>query len=194
MQLDGVGVVQLGAWFIELRYFALAGLLLFAAIDDWRRRRISNRLVLLGLALAFIFNLVYPNAIGLWRGMLGMLVGFAMLLPFYLLRGMAAGDVKLMAMVGAFLGPLLTLVAVVMTFLVGGLWAVVLVSCNRSWPQLLANFRQLGRSALAGSKNGGETPVSLELSGPSVGRMPYGVVIAIGTLFTVLVLRGGIVF
>lgn len=182
-------MLGLGLVLADFRYMALAGLLVIAAIGDWRRQRISNRLVLFGLAFAFLFHLFFPRDLGLWPGFLGMLVGFAMLLPFYLLRGMAAGDVKLMAMVGAFLGPSLTLVAVVLTFLVGGMWALKEVARQQAWSRLLGNLRHLKSlyqySCPTNVASQGEGASRVR----SLGRLPYGVAIAVGTLLTLLVQR-----
>lgn len=167
-----------GEWWFWLRYGALSALLLLAAVSDLKRHRIGNRLILTGLAVAFLFHFAFPLELGWWRGLQGLLLGFAMFLPFYLLRGMAAGDVKLMAMAGAFLGPYLTFWAVVATFLVGGVWAVVLVLRRRAWPKLIGNLRTLA------THGGGDG--LLGASGGSVGRLPYAVAVAIGTIAVVI--------
>lgn len=193
MQLIDGYVVFSETLFFELRLLLLGGLLVAAALSDILWRRIPNLLVLAGLCAAFAVHLVFPSDLGWRRAASGMALGFSLLLPFYLLRGMAAGDVKLMAMVGAFLGPQLTVATVVMTFLVGGAWAVVVVSRSGAWPRLLANFRSIGRSARGGD-GVANASVSLDPSSTSVGRMPYGAVIAIGTGVALLAFRGGYFF
>jgi prepilin signal peptidase PulO-like enzyme (type II secretory pathway) len=47
-------------------------------------------------------NLLLPGAAGFWQALAGFGIGLAALLPMYLMRMLGAGDVKLMAMVGAF--------------------------------------------------------------------------------------------
>ena len=94
----------------------LAGLLAAALWHDLRTRRIPNRLVLWGTVGGVVLNSMLPAGAGLFQqpfGGLGLLqslagaaAGLALLLPMYLLRALGAGDVKLMAMCGAFLGPL----------------------------------------------------------------------------------------
>ena len=56
-------------------------------------------------------------------GLAGLLLGGALFLPFYIARGMGAGDVKLMAAVGAFLGPYHALAATIVVALLGGVIA-----------------------------------------------------------------------
>jgi prepilin peptidase CpaA len=60
----------------------------------------------------------------------GLVVGLATFLPFYLLRGFGAGDVKAMAAVGAFLGPKGVLLAAGLTLACGALGAVLVVMAS----------------------------------------------------------------
>jgi prepilin peptidase CpaA len=66
--------------------------------------RIPNSLVIMALALGLIEQLTLAPTLGLayWVGGAG--TGLAIFLPFYIGGGMGAGDVKLMAAVGGFLG------------------------------------------------------------------------------------------
>src|ERR1700751_1600311 len=81
-------------------------LLAVAVGSDLHSRRIPNWLVLTGLTLALAVRLGGARAAqGYSAWGLGLLTGGGLFLPLYLLRGMGAGDVKLMAMVGAFVGP-----------------------------------------------------------------------------------------
>lgn len=191
MQLIDGYLVFSDAWYFEIRLIFLGCLLLAAAVCDLRWQRIPNPLVFGGLCAAFAIHLVFPSDIGWRRAAYGMALGFALLLPFYLLRGMAAGDVKLMAMVGAFLGPQLTLMAVVMTFLVGGLWAVVVLSRTRAWSSFFENLRNFRRPTVRVNDVHPDASLPLAPSAPSVGRMPYGAAIAIGTGMALVAVRKG---
>ncbi|MEM5317934.1 A24 family peptidase [Paraburkholderia sp. JHI869] len=68
----------------------------------------------------------------------GILAGFALLFPVYLLGGTAAGDVKLLMLVGAWVGPEATLSVAIMTFLFGGR-ALALVLVRGRLSRLLAH-------------------------------------------------------
>src|SRR5512146_2921662 len=91
----------------------MASLLLAAVRKDVRHHRIPNSLVFSGAALGILLNVLMPEGAGFAAGYIpggggllyavgGFAIGMAALLPMYLLRAMGAGDVKLMAMVGAF--------------------------------------------------------------------------------------------
>jgi prepilin peptidase CpaA len=112
----------------------LAVLLASAAWSDFKHHRIPNSIVFSGVVAGVLLNSLLapglgfaskyaPGAGGFAFALGGLGLGLACLLPFYLLRAMGAGDVKLMAMVGAFLGPADLLGAVVFTFLAGGAMA-----------------------------------------------------------------------
>jgi Flp pilus assembly protein protease CpaA len=97
-------------------------LLLLLALATWvdlRTNRVPNAIVLAGILLAFVLAGAAAGPRGLAAAMAGMFVAGRCLLPFYLGGGMGAGDVKLMAMVGAFLGPLGALSAVALTLVAG---------------------------------------------------------------------------
>ena len=99
-------------------------LLAVAVIGDLRERRIPNWLSLGGIVMGVALHTALRGGDGASTALLGGLAGGLLLFPFYLLRGMAAGDVKLMAAVGAHLGPSLTLVAALATLIAGAALAV----------------------------------------------------------------------
>ena len=98
----------------------LMALLAIAVTTDVRERRITNRLVVVGLVAGLVGQTWLPGAAGLMIGSAGACVGLLCLLPFYISGGMGAGDVKLMAMCGAFLGPVHVVVAAVASLIIGG--------------------------------------------------------------------------
>ncbi len=111
------------------------------------------------------------------------------MLPLYALRAMGAGDVKLMMMVGAFLGPMQTLGVVVLTFVSGGVLAIVMALWQRSFRQLATNLRfMLTTSAVRAA--GGQAP-RFEPLAQTAGRMPYAVAIAAGTVLQLILVRSG---
>ena len=62
-----------------------------------------------------------------------MIIGFLSLLPLYILGGMAAGDLKLMAMCGSFIGLPSTLIAVLLSLIFGGFYALITVFYYRTF-------------------------------------------------------------
>ncbi|MBS7660799.1 prepilin peptidase [Pseudomonas lalucatii] len=151
----------------------LLGLLGIAVVSDLRRHRIPNFLVALGLALGLAGQAYSGGFGGLGDGTLGLLVGFGVFLPLYALGGMAAGDVKLMAMVGAFLTPSGALWAALFSLMAGGLCGFLLVLLRGQLLQTLSRYGLMlrARAYLA--------PAADEVAGKP---FPYSMAILLGTL------------
>lgn len=95
-----------------------------AALSDLRALRISNRLTCSLLVLGIVFHSLAGTG-WIWP-LLGAVVGFGLLIPLYAAGGMGAGDVKLMAGIGAWLGPAVTIHVLMLTGLALGMTSVVL--------------------------------------------------------------------
>lgn len=156
----------------------LASLFLLLAVGhDFRHRRIPNSLVAAGM-LAAMACAGAADGIGLRLALAGMALGLLSLLPLYALGGLGAGDVKLMAMVGAFIGPQGMPLALLATLLAGGALTLTVTLCQGTTRQMLHNVRDMLCSAwwrLACREMPRIDPVPA-----SAGRMPYALAIASG--------------
>ena len=156
--------------------------LLVASAFDLRQRRIPNRLLAAGLLAAMVLHLSFGPASALLTTYLaGFALGLLMFIPLYLLRGMAAGDVKLMATVGAFLCPSLVFQASLATYVCGGLLALLIVFFKRRASDAFANVFALLLPMLLRFQGVRLAPTAARAG--SVGGMPYAVAISCGTLF-----------
>ena len=169
---------------------ALAAWLFIAAWTDVRTRRIPNLLVANGILWGLAVHTIAPHGEGLfafwwgglgaWQALLGLAAGLALFMPLYLLRAVGAGDVKLLAMVGVWLGPEMLLGATLLTLLSGGVMAIVVMLASRSSRQVLTNVRVMLTTAMVGVHAGKLTPFDAP---PSTGvRLPYALAIGVGTL------------
>ncbi|MBX7073880.1 MAG: A24 family peptidase [Pirellulales bacterium] len=103
---------------------AVAAFTATAAITDIRYRRIPNYLTVPVAAAGLVFHTLHPQGFGLFTAAAGLLVGFALLLAPALMGGSGMGDVKLLAALGAWLGPKLTLVAFAVSIGLAALLAI----------------------------------------------------------------------
>ncbi|WP_332876034.1 A24 family peptidase [Massilia sp. S19_KUP03_FR1] len=158
----------------------LLALVIAAAAVDLARRRIPNLLLLTGWAAALPLHLLSPQP-GLLSALSGALCGLMAFLPLYLLRGMAAGDVKMMATVGLFVGPYDALQVAVITCCVGGVMAVAIIVGRGRARHALANVGGLLKPILM--RVCGMPAAAEPMRHPSVGGMPYGLAIAIATMW-----------
>jgi prepilin peptidase CpaA len=161
----------------------------FALWHDIRARRIPNQLIVLGALGGFLLHLLLPPGSGLFTtpvGSLGIVfsisgfvLGLLLLLPFYAIRTLGAGDVKLMAVVGTFIGPWGVIGASLLTMLVGGVLALVVAAWNRQLLQVIVNIQQMFYSLKLGGL--GSTGAPLDKPAVVTGKLAYAIAIAGGT-------------
>ena len=150
-----------------------------ATVVDIRTRRIPNELtatmaiVGVGLAATGI------SGLPLWGSVLGLVLGFALMMPGHLFGATGAGDVKLMAAVGAILGPALTVTAFLFTAIAGGLLAVVVAAQRR---RLSVTFAGTGK--LIAAPVGARKEIHAAAASR---RFAYGPAIAIGSVLAGLI-------
>jgi prepilin peptidase CpaA len=190
------GVMALGVLTI------LAVLLLVAAWIDLRQQRVPNSLVFSGALLALLLHAALPNGdgflsslpggLGLAGSLTGLACGLLAFLPFYWLRAMGAGDVKLVAMVGAFLGPVDIWPALFFTLIAGGVLVVAVALHRGVLTRVLENLKLiLFDLFFALSMRSNPRPGQSRQAFISAAPLPYAVAIAAGSI-TAGVYRAGL--
>jgi prepilin peptidase CpaA len=160
----------------SLVYWPTVVVLVIATFTDVRSRRIPNWLVLpfMGLGIGV------SGWLHGWHGVLSSLEGAGLGLLIYgllfFMGGMGAGDVKLCAAIGAWIGPMQLLFSLVFTGLIGGAMALTWAFFGGFLSDL---FLHTGDLAF-GSKERGE----VVLTNPLRRKMPYAPAIAVGTLIS----------
>lgn len=160
-------------------------LVVIAMAFDLHTRRIPNWLVAIALIAALPIQIV---ANGLPLGPLwwiaGALTGGLLLMPGYLIRMLGAGDVKLMAAVGALLGPRAALEAVLITMAVGGALSLVVLMQKHRLRRGVAGAMSMLITMSADSATAHTEPKYDTARG--IGSLPYGVAIAVGSVATLM--------
>jgi len=164
---------------------AVALLALVVSWTDIRARRIPNSALLVALAYACVAYATYGWFAGWVLGLralgfalLGMLIGFGLLYPAYVIRQVGAGDVKLMMVFGFFLGPIGGVLALFTGALVGGVWALALSWRHGGLKQVALNLRNMARAAYVS----GFRELSWDLRSAGAVTMPYGVALSAGAI------------
>jgi prepilin peptidase CpaA len=185
---DGM-VLFLGRYFIEISMAMVLLLVAVAMVFDVKSHRIPNWLVFFGALLGLSYQAFSTYGIGAMASIQGLAVGLAAFMPLYLLRAMGAGDVKLMAMVGTYLGPLSTLGAVLTVFIAGGVLAMAAAIRNKALPRLYENLRYIMADMSMKIMVGGAAKV--DAVPVSAGKLPYAIAIAAGTAIHIYLQRTG---
>lgn len=152
-------------------------LLVAACVTDVRSRRIPNALVLAILASGFAYSLMTrPFPASVLDSSLGLALGFAIWIGFWLAGVMGAGDVKFFAAIGAWLGTAPTWRAALAAAIVGGVVSVVMLVRSRALGPAVV---RLGQALTAGSVG---SLGRIDDGTPARRQVPYGVAMAIGAL------------
>ena len=156
-------------------------LVLIACVPDVRTRRIPNALTFGAMATALLFHGATGGWSGLTSSILGWALGAAIFFPIFALRGMGAGDVKLLAAVGAWLGPSDVFRVALITAVAGGILGLLiallhgyLATALRNLWNLFTHWRVVGPRPLP----------AVTLEGSRGPRLAYAIPIAIGTVVT----------
>jgi prepilin peptidase CpaA len=169
-----------GTYSLPLYLAVLITLVLAATVIDVRERRIPNWLVAAGMAIGILFHAGSPQGSGIWFAASGLGLGIVTLFPLFAFGLLGAGDVKLVGMIGAFLGTAGIPGVILSSMAAGGVLALAMAAGKRMLPQLLANLRlmlvQRHIRQMSGAGVGAMPPP------PSVGKMPYALAICAGTL------------
>lgn len=156
-------------------------IVLIACAYDVATSRIPNALTLAAAALALIVHGITPAGGGVMWAVAGLVAGMAIFFPLFALGAMGAGDVKLMAALGAWLGAKAIVFVALYGSIAGGVLAL-LVAVRRSYlRQALSNLRMLAWHWRA---YGIKPLPALTLESAHSLRLPYAVAIAAGLAMT----------
>jgi len=160
----------------------LASVLTIASVTDIRSHRISNRLTYSTMVFGLIFYSITSGLAGFLHSVGGLFFGLALLIVFYLLGGMGAGDVKLMAAVGSLLGPQGVFEAFLGTALMGGMYALIILAAKGYLLETLKRFGLMIKTFFMTNKFI-YIPPAREEKAP---LLCYGVAISLGTLSSIV--------
>ena len=146
---------------------------------DIRTGRIPNRLLGLGLAAGLLMSLT-PQGVGGVSAGLGLLTGLAAFLPFYALRLVGAGDVKLLAVVGIFMGYPAILAVALFSALAGGALAIGLAIWAGQLHSTVLHVHRTLQHLVIQARSGLPAPPLADVAQST--QMPYAVAIGVGTL------------
>jgi len=159
----------------------LAALVIAAAAFDLRTRRIPNWLCVAGLLCGFALQIALFQWSGAREAALGAGLALLIYIPLFALRAVGGGDVKLMAAVGSLAGPKSWIAIFLITAIVGGAIALVLVAVKGRTGRTLRNVGIL-LTELSHFRAPYRVEQELDVSSDKGLRLPHGVTIAAGTL------------
>ncbi len=155
-------------------------LVVAAVIDGWKLK-VPNWITFPFAVAGWAYSAVWFGWVGLGWSMAGTGVGLLLLLPAYAIGGMGAGDVKLLAGVGAWVWGTVTFYAFCVSAVVGGVLAVAMVLYARKFGHHKAQFLAILTEIMV-LRNAEELSEIATQRKSSMMLLPYGIPIAIGTI------------
>lgn len=152
---------------------------LTAAVYDVKTRRLPNSLTLGAAVAALVGQVALSGWAGVGLAAAGWAAGLALFFPVFALGGMGAGDVKLLAAVGAWLGPWGVLWTALYAALAGGVMALGVVLVRGYTAVAIRNLIGLLRAWSLGGLRPVEGVTLASSAGP---RLPYALPIAVGAM------------
>ncbi|PAB58375.1 A24 family peptidase [Anaeromicrobium sediminis] len=161
-------------------------ILIICVVTDIKERKIYNKVIFPSLMIAFLSHILLDGPNSLYSSFTGFLVGFLILLGPYLLGGMGAGDVKLLALIGALKGPSFVFYTSIYMALAGGLMALIMLIFQKRLHATLKSIYYYIFSLKYGIK------LHLLINNDDLSNTyPYGTAIAAGAMINLL-LGGGL--
>ncbi len=152
-----------------------------AALFDLKERRVPNWITFPGVLIAVALNSFLYETPGLWLALKGLGLAMLIYVSLYLLHGMGAGDVKLMAAIGAAAGWANWIGILFLTAIFGGISALILVLARGRLRRTLTNISFIFHS-LSHRQLPHLADPSLDVKRNQALRLPHAVAIAFGTL------------
>lgn len=158
--------------------------LFICLFTDIKSRKILNVVTIPTVIIGLILNIFSYGFEGFWFSGKGFLVGLGLLIIPYLLGGMGAGDVKLMAAIGALMGSSFVFYSFIYTALIGGVIALLLIFKARGFVKTIKFFFFNIFNIIFLKSNLGSIIIPKDRK-RSI-SFPYGVAIVLGTLCTLV--------
>jgi prepilin peptidase CpaA len=155
-------------------------LVVAAVIDGWKLK-VPNWITFPLVISGWIYSTACFGWPGLGWSLVGTAVGLGLLLPAYAIGGMGAGDVKLLAGVGAWIWGTATFYAFCLSAIIGGVIAVAMVLVGSNWRQHKAQFWAILTEMMIVRDPNKLSTIAAERKG-SMLLLPYGIPIAVGTI------------
>ncbi|MEC5422966.1 prepilin peptidase [Virgibacillus sp. C22-A2] len=156
-------------------------ILLICLVTDIKSRKIYNKVIYPALLATFIFQFSMGGWEGLSHSFIGFLIGFGLLLIPYFMGGMGAGDVKLLALIGAMKGSAFVFQSFLYIAIIGALMAIAIILLRRGMLKSMLYYVSSLKSGVV--LKGGVSRGSITAT------YPYGVAIA-GGAFLGLAFQG----
>ena len=168
-------------------YWAVSIFAIIAAYIDGKELRVPNKLTFPMIIAGWMWSSIYYGMtgegwyVGLMWSLAGTAVGVATLLPAYAIGGMGAGDVKMMAAIGAWVHCTITFYAFCIGSIVGAILAVIMILASGEGKKHFHQFFFILNEISTVKDPEKLAEIATERK-TKMRLLPYGIPLAIGTV------------
>ena len=172
---------------ISVILFVTGTMTVAAVIDGWKLK-VPNWITFPFAISGLIYHFATDGFAGLTGSLIGCAAGLGLLLIPYIIGGMGAGDVKLFAGVGAWMGASITFGAFLVSTVVGGVLALAMIAFRslhgRDWSVVSKHLErfQMVATELMTIRDPNHLAELAAARKPTAMLLPYGIPLAIGTV------------
>ena len=174
--------------------FVVVAAAAIATVTDLWKFKVYNALTLPVLGAGLLYHTITGGFPGLLASLTGIAFGFGILITFYVMGGVGAGDVKLMAAIGAWLGMPITFYVFIASAAIQAIYSVVLITIHGSVGETMTRLSILWYRMSALSRHlREEDRIEAVVTRPDRRRrlVPFGAALAAGFVATLLYFRDG---
>jgi len=172
---------SLGALTENWHVWLFSAVLIVAAVIDGWKLKVPNWLTFPLVVCGWIYSGIFFGWEGLGYSLFGTVVGLGLLLPAYAIGGMGAGDVKMLAGIGAWIWGTNTFYAFCISAIVGGIIAVIMVVLQKKWQHPTSQFSAILTEIMVVRAPTTLSEIAADRKS-SMMLLPYGIPITIGTI------------
>jgi len=168
---------------LNLTTLTLFAFMITCCVVDVRTRRIPNVVSGSAAIIGCALSVLAYGPVGALYSLSGVVVMIALLITPFALGGLGGGDVKMMAAVGAFLGPRLAVLGLAAGMVLGGIVMTIhLVRVGR----LAEKLGSLKAMIVSAGITRSAAPLRVTADDPSAISLPYSIPLGLGTAAVVV--------
>lgn len=109
-------------------------------VEDLKDYKIKNELICIGLGFGILFLIISFPSVMILSHLFALLIPFLLLSPLFVIRAVGAGDIKLLSVIGLFLGDFIIIKVILFSIVFGGMLSIFKLIKNKNMRERLSNF------------------------------------------------------
>ena len=162
------------------RIIVLLLIVTVALYTDIKENKIKNKHLLYGIITGLAISIITGGVASLKDSILGIIIPFVILIAFYSMRMLGAGDVKLYCTIGAIMGVNFVINNLIYTFLIAGILVIIMLILKRKLFEVIKGIYYYFKALIIGRS-------IIEFPQSKGNKFPFAIAIFTGTIIQIIV-------